>query len=258
MNQSELLLKTGLLIEAVGTPGFPTALTDLLRLTVPYSYTVAFGYGDAARPVDIFDDFPANRRKVFVTDYLEGPYLLDPFFRAAKRPVEQGLYRMRDLAPDRFFQGEYYRNYYAQTGLAEEIGFFIELPSATTIVLSLMRAEKVFSAREMRSLQDLAPIVLAAARRHWAISLDLSRSLQNSEETNVEKSFARFGRGLLTPREREIVEHTLKGNSAEAVGEILGISSGTVRIHRRNVYAKLQISSQGELFSLFIKTLAGP
>jgi DNA-binding CsgD family transcriptional regulator len=36
---------------------------------------------------------------------------------------------------------------------------------------------------------------------------------------------------------------------------VLGISSGTVRIHRRNIYAKLGISSQGELFALFIETL---
>jgi DNA-binding CsgD family transcriptional regulator len=29
-----------------------------------------------------------------------------------------------------------------------------------------------------------------------------------------------------------------------------------VRIHRRNVYSKLRISSQGELFSRFIQTLS--
>lgn len=256
MNQAELFSKAGLLIDAVGTKGFPAALADVLRLTVPYSYTVAFGYGDAARPINLFDDFPISKRKIFVTDYLEGPYLLDPFFQAAKRPVAQGLYRMRDLAPDRFYQGEYYRNYYAQTGLAEEIGFFIELAPSATIVVSLMRAEKAFSAREMRSLQNMTPFVIAAARKHWGSLPDLTRTSYSGDETKgVEESFASFGQGILTPREREIVEHTLKGNSAQAIGEILGIASGTVRIHRRNVYAKLQISSQGELFSRFIKAL---
>ncbi len=259
MNQAELFTKAGLLIDAVGTKGFPAALADLLRLTVSYSYTVIFGYGDAARPVDLFDDFPVSKRKIFVTDYLEGPYLLDPFFRAAKRPVAQGLYRMRDLAPDRFYQGEYYRNYYAQTGLAEEIGIFIELAPSTTIVVSLMRAEKTFSAREMRSLQNMTPLVIAAARKHWGSLPDLTRTSFSGDETKgVEESFASFGQGTLTPREREVVEHTLKGNSAQAIGEILGIASGTVRIHRRNVYAKLQISSQGELFSKFIRALRRP
>ena len=63
---------------------------------------------------------------------------------------------------------------------------------------------------------------------------------------------------MLTPREREVVEFTLKGHSAEAVGRILGISPGTVRIHRRNIYSKLRIRSQGELFSRFVDALLGP
>ncbi|MEI2806601.1 MAG: LuxR C-terminal-related transcriptional regulator [Albidovulum sp.] len=69
-------------------------------------------------------------------------------------------------------------------------------------------------------------------------------------------SFQRFGAGQLTEREREVAEYTLKGHSAEALGRVLGISPGTVRIHRRNIYAKLGISSQGELFARFIATLA--
>ena len=128
------------------------------------------------------------------------------------------------------------------------------------IVVSLMRAERVFASRELRALQELAPVVLATARRHWAVLDDhatASRRAKAGNDPKVEESFAAFGQGILTPREREIVEHTLKGYSAEATGDILGISSGTVRIHRRNVYVKLRISSQGELFSKFIKTLGG-
>ncbi len=193
-----------------------------------------------------------------MTDYLVGPYLLDPFYLAAQRPMRPGLYRLRDLAPDRFYQGEYFRNYYARTGLAEEIGFFIDIAPATVIVVSLMRAERAFSTRDIRALQELAPVVLASARRHWVGVSDHPASDPNAKpgsDPKVAQSFASFGQGVLTLREREIVEYTLKGHSAEAIGEILGISSGTVRIHRRNVYAKLPISSQGELFSKFIQTL---
>ncbi|MGR3700268.1 MAG: LuxR C-terminal-related transcriptional regulator, partial [Roseovarius sp.] len=42
----------------------------------------------------------------------------------------------------------------------------------------------------------------------------------------------------------------------DATGRALGISPGTVRIHRRNIYAKLRVSSQGELFSSFIAALS--
>ena len=66
-----------------------------------------------------------DRRRLHVEEYQEGPYLLDPFFLASLELYEPGLWRLREIAPDRFYQGEYYRNYYAQTGLAEEIGYLI-------------------------------------------------------------------------------------------------------------------------------------
>ena len=260
MDRAELLARTGALIRGIGGDDFAPALTALLQGVAPYTYTVVFAYCGAARPLDLFDDFPALKRRVFVTDYQEGPYLLDPFYLAATRPVAPGLYRIRDLAPDRFYQGEYFRNYYVQTGLAEEIGFFIDIPGGVMVILSLMRADRPFSARDLKALEELRPVIEPAIRRHWS---DLparfdpsSRSRRDMRlETEIEQSFHSFGDGILTAREREIVEHTLKGHSAEAVGRILGISPGTVRIHRRNIYAKLRISSQGELFSRFIQTL---
>ncbi|MCZ7597534.1 MAG: helix-turn-helix transcriptional regulator [Gammaproteobacteria bacterium] len=42
-----------------------------------------------------------------------------------------------------------------------------------------------------------------------------------------------------------MVEYVLKGYSSEAIGKMLSISPGTVRIHRKNIYAKLGINSRG-------------
>jgi DNA-binding CsgD family transcriptional regulator len=251
---------TGAMISAIGTNSFAKELSTVLKTIVPFDYMVVFGYFGATRPMDLFDDFPNQKRKFFVEDYQEGPYLLDPFFLACGNNVDPGLYRIRDLAPDRFFQGEYYRNYYARTGLAEEVGFFIEMPGSVIVVVSMMRAKKPFSAKEFRQILEVWPIVRAACHRHWH---DLSALFgqQNSESSgsdmqqSVEQAFQNFGAGVLTPRERQVVEFTLKGHSADAVGKILEISPGTVRIHRRNIYSKLRIRSQGELFSDFIDTL---
>lgn len=232
-------------------------MAALLRQVAPFTYIVMFAFKGVAQPLDLFDDFPAAKRRIFVTDYQAGPFLLDPFYQAALRPVQPGLYRLKDLAPDRFYQGEYFRNYYEQTGLAEEIGFFVDLAQNTTAVLSLMRAERPFSQREFRDMTEVFPLIAAASRRHWA---NLSQLFGGSiapdgVQTRVAQVFGSFGNGILTPREREVVEHTLKGHSAEAVGQLLTISPGTVRIHRRNIYAKLRINSQGELFSRFISAL---
>jgi DNA-binding CsgD family transcriptional regulator len=251
---------TGQLIADIGGTAFSTSLSGALQEIAPFDYTVVFGYFGSERPLDLYDDFPSIKRKIFVEDYQEGPYLLDPLFLATTKPIESGLYRLRDLAPDRFYQGEYFRNYYVQTDLAEEIAFFINLPDTAVVVVSLMRAKKAFSVKECRDLNRYAPVVLAACQQHWSdLASKFGESAGGGELVkgagSLELAFQKFGLGLLTPREKEVAEFTLKGHSAAAVGRILDISPGTVRIHRRNIYSKLRIRSQGELFSEFIDTL---
>jgi DNA-binding CsgD family transcriptional regulator len=250
----------GAVVAALDSPDLPSSLADLLRNVTPFTYAVMFAYQGSNQPLDVYDDFPPGKRKIFVTDYQAGPYLLDPFYLAATRPVAPGLYRLRDLAPDRFYQGEYYRNYYAQTGLAEEIAYFVDLPEKTTLVLSLMRAKKPFTPKDYVALQALLPFVAAVAKRQWTplsrqFRKNLEPRLAGRQRRTISFELGRFGDGILTPREREVAEFTLKGHSAESTGQILGIAAGTVRIHRRNIYAKLNINSQGELFSRFLTKL---
>ena len=47
-----------------------------------------------------------------------------------------------------------------------------------------------------------------------------------------------------------------KGKSHEETGTMLDIAPGTVMVHKRNLFAKLGITSQYELFSLFIDELS--
>ncbi len=251
-------------ILALGSPPFAECLVNALRCIATFDYSVMFAYSGDARPIDLYDDFPANKRRVFVTDYQEGPYLLDPFFLACADPVGDGLYRLKDLAPDRFYQSEYFRSYYVQTGLSEEIGYFIRLPGDIMAVISLMRADHSpqFSVREFRELKSCEPIVRALALRQWPelhrrFSNETLEDGQSGIQRHIEYAFRTFGKSVLTMREREVVEFVLKGYSSDAIGKILEISPGTVRIHRKNIYAKLGINSQGELFSQFIQALTG-
>ncbi len=87
---ADLLKTTGAAIAAIGSAGFPPALAPVLRKVAPYIYIVVFGYRGMARPLDLYNDFPEGRHKVFVTDYQDGPYLLDPFHLAATRSVASG------------------------------------------------------------------------------------------------------------------------------------------------------------------------
>lgn len=238
--------------ETLGRPSLPDEAVGrvflrLVRALAPVDEVVVFAYHDGERPLDLFSTFSPAFYHVFVSLYQAGPYLLDPFCRTA-RDRRSGLFRMRDLAPDRFYSSEYYRTYYVQTGLAEEVGFFVPVEDAT-IVLSLMRREASggFSDAELAPLRQAEPLIGDLVRLYWG------------------SVAARFGAGVrpavpsqpwqrlnLTDREAAIVELVLQGHSSESVALRLGIATGTVKVHRRNVYRKLGISSQTQLLSLYL------
>jgi DNA-binding NarL/FixJ family response regulator len=65
-----------------------------------------------------------------------------------------------------------------------------------------------------------------------------------------------FGDNILTQREREITQLLLRGHSTKSVARELDIAPGTVMVHKRNLFSKLGITSQYELFSRFIDNLS--
>jgi FixJ family two-component response regulator len=54
----------------------------------------------------------------------------------------------------------------------------------------------------------------------------------------------------LTPREREVFELIVRGNTNKQVGNVLGATERTIKAHRRRVMEKMQVQSLAELVSL--------
>ncbi len=249
-------------IDSIGYDGFHQKVIGALKTLANIDYSVVFAYYNEEKPICLDHTFSANQHVIFVDDYLKGPYLLDPFFKACSRQIDTGLYRLRDIAPDRFYQSEYYRSYYIRTGLSEEICYVFYLSTDVAVAVSLMRSEESsrFSAREFRLLERVEPIVTSMAKRHWleisSSSFVKSNSIENMvTHSLVEKTVSDLFGQRITPRETQVIAQVLEGYSSESIAKSLGISVGTVRIHRRNIYAKLQISSQQELFSIFFKEI---
>jgi DNA-binding CsgD family transcriptional regulator len=117
-----------------------------------------------------------------------------------------------------------------------------------------------FSAREFRLLESVAPIVISLAQRHWKdvpdwFEVDQADPGKLDKRSIIEKTVTTIFDTRITPREIQVVAQVLEGHSSESISKRLGISVGTVRIHRRNIYAKLGISSQQELFSIFFQEI---
>lgn len=236
---------------------FGGAVRAMLETLVRFDHVVVFGYAGERRPICLFHTFDPGQYDIFVAQYQVGPFLLDPFFRAM-RERRRGLFRMRELAPDRFFSSEYVRSYYARTELAEEIGFFVPVDGADGIVLSLMRAQAsgAFAAREIALLKAAEPLVGALVGAQWP---DLPQRLARGEpfaggrRREAGRSVETVWTGMnLTEREAQVVDLVLRGHSSESIAATLGISTGTVKVHRRNVYRKLNITSQTQLLSIYL------
>jgi DNA-binding CsgD family transcriptional regulator len=229
-------------------------LVELLKSLAAFSYCVVFAYRGEARPLDLFSTFTPEQYHIYVRLYQEGPYLLDPFYRAATLP-RPGIWRMRELAPDRFFASEYYRNYYVETRLAEEVGYFVPVGQDVTVVLSLMRAQDAGSFRpaEYELLRKAEPLVSALVQKLW---LGVGGRFDIVHVDDAEAQTLRpWSNRNLTTREKAIIELVLQGHSSESIGLSLGIATGTVKVHRRNIYRKLGIASQTQLMSLYLDSL---
>ena len=250
-------------LEKVGHPDFPDTLAATIRLLVPFDYTVTFAYSGPGVPVCLHHTFGPKQFDIHVREYEVGPYLLDPFYKASANGVRSGLFRLADLAPDQFYKSEYYKTYYVQTGPVDEIALFIPGLENWAIVTSLMRSriQPAFSAHDLRALRTVEPLLRRIIEMHWHTDDRFKAAIPLQDEKEVLRRTvqdALRSRGIppLTPRELQVVGLVLEGHSSESIANLLGISAGTVRIHRKNVYAKMRISSQRELFAIFIRAPA--
>lgn len=247
-------------IRAIRQPAFGMHLTSALAAVAPYDVCMIFGYTPKGGPLALHHNMEDARAAIIVHDYLVGPYLLDPFYEAA-RMGWIGLGRLKDFAPDLFYSSEYFHQHYERTRIRDEVGFFIPLPQGASVVVSITRSleEPLFSAWELGRLAGAEPVIRALCEAHWR---DLHALLSSRESDagageQMDRALGQMGAGLLTPREIEIVSLILKGHSNNSIAGTLMISVGTVKIHRKNIYHKLGLSSQAELFTRFIDHLKG-
>ncbi len=198
---------------------------------------------------------PKALKKGVLTQYFDGAYRLDPFFQFRDIPPDGGLYRLSQIAPDRFFAGEYFLQYYNQTRLCDEIGLLVPLPDGGRGHLSFSRLQSAgpFRRKELSCLAHFAPLLLELLRAHFMQrnSLPDSRTPQPLPLDDVIRAQVLSRLDVrLTPRESEIAALVLQGHSTTSAALSLSISRETAKVHRRNTYRKLGISSQAQLFAL--------
>ncbi|WP_025806338.1 helix-turn-helix transcriptional regulator [Pseudomonas chlororaphis] len=227
-----------------------TSMAEWLQRLSGVDHFVLFIYEDNYRPQPLFDTFSDSLRQLFVDEYQTGPYLQDPFYLASRQSQTGAMSSMRQLAPERFYVSEYFRTYYHHLGLCEEVGYFINMGERAKAVLSLMRRRSsgAYHSDDILLMSQAIPVVDAVVRSAWKAHLHVGR-----RDDGIRAEIENFGQGVLTGRECEIARLLLQGHSNISLSQQLGISPGTVKVHRKHIYEKLGIGSQSELLALFIR-----
>jgi DNA-binding CsgD family transcriptional regulator len=253
------------MIALIGRDSFAADLADLLAGPFGYRSFHIFLYHkhDAPAALASFPEPTPHLRGL--TNYLNYTYVINPAYRAFQIGKPAGVYMISD-----FFTGDSrtmpdnhaltvhiedsepigYRTPGWPKNMAEVIAL-VNLPNDTALDFSFLTP---LGSRETQAcrgaVKKLFPILNSVLLRQFALnpgSLDAANSGMNQETR-----FHDFGEDTLTEREREIVQLVLIGHSSSSIALNLGISLPTVKTHRRNIYTKLDISSQAELFSLFL------
>ena len=257
----------GGLIEALDKPNFWNVLLRYLRDVVPFDNWVVLLFAREARPA-VFAESPTpdGSDDELFQDYLNGFYLLDPFYIACMDDPRAGLMRLDDVAPDRFEAEDYYQRYFKLNIVADEVQFNLPLGSDGVLILSLGSGRR-YTLDEVAVLHAISPWVLALMRQRAAQhetgdeGLPVMQSMRMPappaegavEVADAPAAFARGGAANLTQRELEIVHLLLSGFSSKGIAQKLRISPETVKGHRKHIYTKLGVKSHAELFAIYLQ-----
>ena len=243
------------LIPAIGRSEFPQKLIGMFKQMVPIDDATILVYPGTDLPVVEYFEVPEPSESSTLDIFLKGAFLLDPYYLAATRDSKFGVFRMRELAPTGFKDSEYYKTWYKNCGYQDECGYLIPISGSGFVNIALGRTatRTPFTKKQLNVLAEILPTIKVLCQQHWAEPEPEPGGVNLRAQLHC--ALTAFGSSLLTDREAQVINLVLHGHSTKTVAEKLSISVETVKLHRKHAYAKLEISSQAELFYLFLDSV---
>ena len=256
------------IVDAIGQGEFFLKIANLVESYIPFEGLFVLLYSDNSAPSSLGSFKNAQNFQNGLDNYIRYTYILNPVYRAFQNNIAPDTYLIGDLLPDGYTEQIAASDLHIIIEDKETIGYRTPgWPKNTTEVLAIMKlpnndmVEFSFitalsgdqTERCLARLKVIYPVLSSAILKHFEFAAhDFDTSMACP---SLEHWFQAFGKDVLTDREHGVVKMILTGHSSNSVALNLGISLPTVKSHRRNIYSKFQISSQAELFSLFVGKL---
>ncbi|MFT5006444.1 MAG: DNA-binding CsgD family transcriptional regulator [Paracoccaceae bacterium] len=256
------------LIETIGSGTFFRDFGKNIGRIVANDGLMFFLYRPDAAPILLSKSPSSDSFQQGLNNYLSHTYLLNPVYQAFRSGISAGVYLMSDILPDSYSDLIRTVEFEIKIDARETIGYLtpgwpkhmdelmllINLPDASMIEVTILRkSDAGFTPQDRQRTTQVFPVASAVFHKHWQlVKQDFSTHIS---QPSLDGSFAEFGGDILTNREQQVLKLVLTGHSSGAISLRLGTSVATIKTHRRNIYAKLKIGTQAELFTKFIEFL---
>ncbi|HEK3668904.1 TPA: helix-turn-helix transcriptional regulator [Pseudomonas aeruginosa] len=242
----------GKLLEALDRPFFWRILAQTLGQFAPVDNWAALIFSDSS---PLILSFMEEREEVepdpLISRYITGLYLQDPFYQVSRNCRRGGLFHLADIVSEDFETTEYYNTYFAHYVVTDEVQYNVPLDGERTLCLSL-GSESRFGAEQIALFELLRPWVIALMKKRIHFEDAVREEAKPIAAAEVE---VQPWRGLISPltaRESDVIRLMLDGYSNKEIADRLTLSIATIKVHRRHIYAKLNVKSHSEIFALLI------
>jgi DNA-binding CsgD family transcriptional regulator len=239
------------LIRSIGTNHFSSAAFALLRRKLAVRHLTIARYSQY-RPTELFAVECQGGERIFypaIDNYMRGSYVGDPLlpYYSGSARAEHLLFSVNaEEVPNR----EVRERLYSSVGIAGKLSLIIRR-SEDVLTLSVYRSQDAgrFRRSDINIMRSVSSMLAATVERHVAL---LSSAPLNTS-TELVKLVAEMPRGnRLSKRETAVCARIIAGHSTESIALNLGVSLHSIATYRQRAYAKLNISSQNELFLLLL------
>jgi DNA-binding CsgD family transcriptional regulator len=184
-----------------------------------------------------------------VRDYVHRYHVYDPF-RSRCTPAKSRSVELQGFAVKEIAETEYSQRLFVEPGIAGKLCVIPRRPG-DAICLSLYRdrGRGSFGSDDFNRIEAIKAPLAAPFERH----LDLKPTPALPSLTRVVEILQGSENApMLSSREAAVCARIVTGYSNEAIALDLSLSFHSVRTYRRRAYAKLNVSSQNELFALIL------
>ena len=244
-------------ISAIGTDRFHQELFNYTHAHIaPFHQLIVMRF-DHRHSSDILAVEVADRRREaapFIALYKQAYHHRDPL-HALQTPSPRHQICAKRLHVDEIEDVDYRHRLFTSAGFSSKLSI-IDRSADNALAVSLYRerGSRHFSLDDLNWLQGMSSLLMAAVRRHDTLQLKPKPTIESI--TQVLRALG--GARALTRREASVCAGVVLGYSNEALSLNLDISRHSVVTYRRRAYAKLNITSQNELFTLLLRQSAVP